>query len=100
LGGDNKLDVLKIELQDLVCLSSAQNYVEVFFLQNKILQKKLLRTTLKKISQDAPEMIQVHRSHLVNPTHFVKWSDPNTILLHELEIPVSKNYKEKLNELI
>jgi len=100
LKGDNKLDVLQVDFKNLVCISSAQNYVEVFFLQNKILQKKLLRTTLKKISQDAPEMTQVHRSHLVNPTHFVKWINPSTISLHDLEIPVSKNYKEKLNGLI
>lgn len=100
LKGENKLDALQIELQHLVCISSAQNYVEVFFLQNEILQKKLLRTTLKKISLNAPELIQVHRSHLVNPTHFVKWLNQNTIQLNDLEIPVSKNFKSNLQELI
>ena len=100
LKGENKLDKLQVAPKDLVCISSAQNYVEVYFLQNKVLQKKLLRTTLKKIGQDAPKMLQVHRSHLINPSHFVKWSGQNSITLHELEIPVSKSYKDRLNNLI
>ena len=100
LKGDNRSDVLQLGSKDLVCISSAQNYVEVFFLQNKVLQKKLLRTTLKKIAQDAPEMVQVHRSHLINPDHFVQWSGQNSIHVHELEIPVSKNYRDRLDKLI
>lgn len=100
LRGDNKLDVLQIEFQNLVCISSAQNYVEIFYLQNKSLQKKLLRTTLKKISQDAPAMIRVHRSHLINPSHFIQWNDSTSILVSELEIPVSKNHKETLNAIV
>ena len=100
LKGENKLDLLQVAHEELVCISSAQNYVEVYFLQNKILQKKLLRTTLKKIRRDTPDLVQVHRSHLINPIHFVKWSGQNSITIHELEIPVSKSYKEQINNVI
>lgn len=100
LKGDNKSDVIQVLPGDLICISSAQNYVEINYLHNGALQKKLLRTTLKKISQQVPNLIQVHRSHFVNPQHFVAWSTANSIILYQLTIPVSQNYKKTLLDCI
>lgn len=94
--GENKLDVLQIQQSDLVCISNAQNYVEIFFLENEQLQTKLIRSSLKKINTDFEFLIQVHRSHLINPTHFKSWKDSQTILLTQMELPVSKSYKDRL----
>lgn len=96
LRGDNKADVLQILATELVCISSAQNYVEIHYLNNQGLQKKLLRSTLKKIGQQVPDLVQVHRSYLINPAHFVAWSDAQHIQLQELIIPVSPTYKKSL----
>jgi len=42
-------------------------------------------------------LIQVHRSHLINPMHFRSWKNPNTIILTHTEVPVSKTFeKERL----
>lgn len=46
LKGDNKLDILQINHSDLVSISSADNYVEVSYLKDNVLCKKLLRSTL------------------------------------------------------
>lgn len=94
--GENKLDVLKIKKSDLVCISNAQNYVEIFYIENNALRSKLLRSTLKKVQQDFNFLVQIHRSHLINPIHFKSWKDSNTITLTQIELPVSKNYKESL----
>ncbi|GAA4972441.1 LytTR family DNA-binding domain-containing protein [Algibacter aquimarinus] len=96
LKGDNKLDILQINNEDLVCVSSADNYVDVYYLMNGILNKKLLRTTLKNIESQFPELIKIHRSHLINPIHFMEWKNSNTISLTQKEVPVSKNYKKKI----
>ena len=96
LRGDNKLDVLQIELTELVCISSANNYVEVNYLKDSILKKKLLRTTLKNIHSDISSLLKVHRSYIINPMHFKDWKDSNTIHLTQMEVPVSKNYKKDL----
>lgn len=37
--GDNKLDVLQIKEQDLICVSSADNYVVVSYLTNDLVSK-------------------------------------------------------------
>lgn len=94
--GENKLDVLKIKKADLVCISNAQNYVEIFYIENDKLHAKLIRSSLKKIQDDFDFLVQIHRSHLINPSHFKSWRNPNTIILTQIELPVSRNYKETL----
>lgn len=97
--GENKLDILKIRRNDLVCVSNSQNYVEIFFTEGNQLKTKLIRSTLKKVQNDFGFLVQVHRSHLINPTHFKAWKNQDTISLTQIELPVSKNYKEKLLSL-
>lgn len=94
LTGDNKLDVLHIRMEDLIGISSADNYVEVNYLKDDQLEKKLLRNTLKNVHNDLPQLIKVHRSHLVNPVHIVEWKSSNTLRLTHMDVPVTKNYKE------
>ena len=97
--GENKLDVLKIKSSDLVCVTNAQNYVEIFYLEDKSLETKLIRSSLKKIITDIDFLIQVHRSHLINPAHFKSWKDTKTLSLTQIEIPVSKKYKDNFSIL-
>lgn len=94
--GDNKLDFLKIKKNELICISNSQNYVEIFFLENEQLKTKLIRSSLKKIQYEFDFLIQIHRSHLINPSHFKSWKDSTNILLTQVELPVSKNYKNRL----
>jgi Na+/phosphate symporter len=97
--GDNKLDFLKIKKDELICISNSQNYVEIFFLENDQLKTKLIRSSMKKIQYDFDFLIQIHRSHLINPSHFKSWKDSATISLTQIELPVSKNYKNRLLSL-
>lgn len=94
--GENKLDILKINKQDLVCVSNAQNYVEVFFLEKGKLKTKILRSSLKKIQEELNFLMQVHRSHLINPAHFQAWKNRNTISLTQIELPISSTYREQI----
>lgn len=97
--GDYKLDVLRILKSDLICISKSQNYIEVFYIENADVKSKLIRSSLKNIHQDLNFLVQTHRSHLINPLHFKSWKNSNTILLNEIEIPVSKNYKSTILSL-
>lgn len=97
--GDNKLDILKIKKTDLICVSNAQNHIEIFYTDQKQLKSKLIRYSLKKIQEDFDFLVQIHRSHLINPSHFKSWKNQNIISLTLIELPVSKNYKEQLLSL-
>jgi hypothetical protein len=94
--GENKLDILQIKKSDLVCVSNSQNYVEIFFVEEGKLKTKLIRSTLKKIESDFSFLVQIHRSHLINPSHFMCWKNQDTISLTQIELPVSKNYRKQL----
>lgn len=94
--GTNKLDILKVYPSDLISVSSSQNYVEIFFLDNGQLSSKLIRSSLKKLHQEIPFLVKVHRSHFINPTHFKSWKNQNTIYLTQMEVTVSKNYKDTI----
>jgi len=96
LKGENKLDVLQINFSDLICIASADNYVEINYLKNSSLSKKLLRNTLKNIHYDFPNLIKVHRSHLINPAHIREWKNSNLVSMTGMEVPVSKNYKQAI----
>ncbi|AUC14217.1 histidine kinase [Tenacibaculum sp. SZ-18] len=97
--GDNKLDIFIIKPSDLICISNAQNYVEIFYLEKDELHSKLIRSSLKKILNDFNFLMQIHRSHLINPYHFKSWKDSNTITLSKIDLPVSKSYKNNLLDL-
>ena len=97
--GENKLDILKIRKSDLVCVSNSQNYVEIFYMEESQIKTKLIRSTLKKVQKDFDFLVQIHRSHLINPTHFKAWKNQDTIFLTQIELPVTKNYKEQLLSL-
>jgi DNA-binding LytR/AlgR family response regulator len=90
---------LKIKNSDLVCVSNSQNYVEIFYIENEELKTKLIRSSLKKVDADFDFLTRVHRSHLINPSHFISWKNQNTISLTQIEIPISKNYKENITSL-
>lgn len=94
--GENKLDVIKLKQSQFICASNAQNYVEITYLDGEQLSKKLIRSSLKKILNEHKFLRQIHRSHLINPSHFISWKDSSTIILTQMELPVSKMYKNEL----
>ena len=97
--GAYKLDYLKIKPVNLVCASSSKNYVDVHYLDNGTLTKKMIRTSLKKVENDVSLLIRVHRSHLINPNHFLSWKNNNTLSLTQIEIPITKNFKKHIKSL-
>ena len=94
--GENKRDFLRLSKDELVSISSSDNYIEVVYQKGEGYHKRLIRTTLKSIESDFPFLKRVHRSHLINADHFVEWSDKGTIIVAGNRIPVSKKYRENI----
>mgnify|MGYP003633340820 CR=1 FL=1 len=64
---------LKLEINDLVYLKSDGNYIEVFFLNEDVLRKKLIRNRLKNIETNLPNHIffRCHNSFIVNGNYII-----------------------------
>ncbi len=92
---------MAIDLDQILFLKSADNYVAVFYLKDDKVRKELVRTTMKRLEQelDAFPIKRCHRSYMVNIKKLAVTMRNNQGLsltikdYPEETIPVSKNYK-------
>jgi len=100
LKDENDIVRIVLKTENLLFIKSADNYIEVHFIENGIVSKLLLRTSIKKIETtfyNTP-IIRCHRSFIVNTNtiELTKKTSSGYILkltqLSELTIPVSKSY--------
>jgi hypothetical protein len=89
-----------IKKENLLYLESAENYVNICYLNKEKVSKYLLRDTLKKMEEDfsGTEIIRCHRSYMVNFEKVkVIRKDKDGLMLEfdnpsVIDIPVSKTY--------
>ena len=100
LKDENDVVRMVLKIENLLFIKSADNYIEVHFLENGSVSKSLLRTSIKKLetSFSNTPIIRCHRSFIVNTNNIEltkKTSSGYTLKLNqvsELTIPVSKSY--------
>jgi hypothetical protein len=99
-------DDLAMQLDQLYYLKAADNYVEVYFDPGRGVQKKLLRNSLKSLSEHLNEVSQLfrcHKSFMVNLDKVSKISgNAQGYKLHlfqqNVEVPVSRQFNEIIKE--
>jgi DNA-binding LytR/AlgR family response regulator len=97
---DSKTDKITLRFKDIIWVKSADNYIEIHYLQNDRYEKKLLRNTLKNIEiqlVDRPEFIRCHRTSIVNISFTEKlvrsYSGFSLKMSHiEQNVPISRQY--------
>ena len=96
----NKKNQLDLNLSDLLFAEAMQNYVSIYFLKEKKVQKEIIRTTLSNVEKQLEDtsIIRCHRSYLVNPDQIEKVEGNAQGLrltlhhLHDTQVPVSRKY--------
>ena len=97
---ENKSEIIKLPIDDLVLIKSADNYVEILYNDNEKIQQKLIRNTLKNIETQLKEysdIIRCHRTYIVNKKYVRDFTRGYTGYRLKLsgyneEIPVSRQY--------
>ena len=105
---ENKSEWIKVDLNNLMIIKSANNYIEVFWKKDNEIHKKLIRNTLTKIENQLksyPNFIRCHRTSLVNKSFIQKLTRGSHGLQIRLAgmdelIPVSRQYSLKVKEQI
>lgn len=105
---DYKKDNLSIKVSMIVLIRSANNYIEVFWEENDVVKSQMIRYSLLKAEEtlkDNKSIFRCHRSYLVNVNRIdkIEGSSQGYRLFFkniEFAVPVSKNYTQKLKELI
>lgn len=93
---------LSVAKENLLYIESADNYICIWYQKGEMLKKKLMRITMKEISEQLAEtnIVRCHRSYMVNldlvkvmrrekENIFLELGVPNV-----KEIPISKTYGE------
>ncbi len=102
--GSGKYEFITINSNELVYIQSSDNYVEVNFIENKLLEKKVIRGKISIIEKTFPFLVKTHRSYLINPIHFKQFKTQNKKLYAELVlqtfIPVSKSFQSSVKNKV
>ncbi|HVO73264.1 MAG TPA: LytTR family DNA-binding domain-containing protein [Ignavibacteriaceae bacterium] len=102
LSAKNLREVITVDLNSLLYIASADNYVEIHWLDKGHVQKTLLRKTLKEIEKEVKNQFQhierCHNSYIVNINKIksiIGNSGGYRIVLNAIEspIPVSRKYQ-------
>ncbi|MFK7980753.1 MAG: LytR/AlgR family response regulator transcription factor [Saprospiraceae bacterium] len=106
---ENGKIMLAIKPMQLLLLKSENNYTAVFFLQNEKVEKKLIRTNLKKLESELcefPYLLRIHRSYMVNLKKIASVErKKGSFQIHLTQLPemplkVSESYKAIFEEQI
>ncbi len=105
---DNKSESIELYPQEVLLIKSADNYVEIFYLQDNSLKQKLIRTTLKGLESQLKthgEFLRCHRTCIVNTRYTVKLTRGYSgygLKMHgyEKEVPVSRQYLLAVRDIL
>lgn len=84
----------RIYLDELKFIKADKNYVEFHTDAKRIIDRNKLSSV---IAQLPPNFIQVHRSYVINKNFIKSSTGTHIILMPEIEIPLSRTFKNKLN---
>lgn len=108
LNSENESDNIRILVSEVIFIKSADNYVEVGFLEDGEFKRKMIRNTLKNLETQLKEFnnfVRTHRSSIVNMQYIDKLNKNfNTywLTLDETKetIPVSRQYLMAVKDLL
>ena len=105
---ENKSEKIEVELNDILVINSADNYVKIVYRENGRINHKLIRNTLKNIEEQLSKysnFFRCHRTSIVNKKHVIKLTKSYTgyqleISDYKEEIPVSRQYIMKVRDAV
>jgi len=108
LSSDNEQDTISIKVSEIVFIKSADNYVEVGYVEGEEIRKRMIRNTLKNIEKQLKEFnnfVRTHRSSIVNIQYIDKLNKNFntywlTLVNSKETIPVSRQYLLSVKDLL
>ena len=105
---DNQSGSLNFQIDDILMFRSADNYVQVFYMDHHKMKKRLLRNTLKNIELQVEPfggLVRCHRTCIVNlhyATHLMRKNNSYWLNLRDYKepVPVSRQYLIQTREAL
>jgi len=105
---ENEKDSFSCNLSDLIYISAEENYVDIFYQEEKTV-RQLIRSSLSRVQEQLqlfhPQLFRCHRTYLINMDKIVSLSGNAQGLKLQLEnvsltIPVSRRYVSQFRQII
>lgn len=104
---ENTKESLAIDPEELLYVTSKDNYIDIYFILNGEIKRETMRGTLKDIEQkfsNSEFIVRCHRGYIVNPTRIIHLSQSSREIKAKLslniELPVSKKYLARVKAKI
>lgn len=105
---ENNAENLSLLVAEVVMIKSADNYVEIVYMEGNYFKKKLIRNTLRNIELQIKQytnFIRCHRICIVNAHYIEKlvsnYNSHSLILKgYDEQVPVSRQYLLKIREIL
>ena len=105
---ENRHQEIAVPAPNLICIESEGNYVTIWFVENGMIKRTLIRNTLTNVEgqvREAENIFRCHRAYIINLSHVKKVngnSQGYRLRLRYLdkEIPVARNYSKLFREAI
>lgn len=83
-----------VYLDTLQYMKADRNYVEFYTEEKRFVDRNVLSSVLEFLP---PNFVQVHRSYVINKNFIKTVSSSRVVLFPDIEIPVSRTYRPRLN---
>lgn len=108
LHADNPVNNFKVDLTKLVYISAANNYVDIYYLNENQLNHKLIRNSLKNIESDLkpyPNFFRCHKGYIVDLNRAKRINKIENgyklwLNIDNISIPVSRSKVNEVREKI
>ncbi len=108
LYSENRTEKVELQVNDLLLIKSADNYIELYYKEQEQTKKKLIRSTLKNVEEQLSkynDFVRCHRTSMVNIRYVVKLIRNYGVhkikmIGFEEEIPVSRQYLLRVKDAI
>ena len=88
---------IQVKLSDILYVEASGNYCKVFTISDIIVTRSKISDFLKKLPNI--DFLQVHKSFIVAKKH-INLIEGNRIKIRLYHIPIGKNYKQNLDDLL
>jgi hypothetical protein len=105
---ENKTEKISLQLDDIILIKSADNYIEIVFREGEGIRHKLIRNTLRNIEAQLAvytDFVRCHRTCIINMKQadnlFYSYKGYRlSVPDYNEEIPVSRQYIMKIKEVM
>jgi hypothetical protein len=100
---ENGKNKFAIHINQVLLLKSEDNYIAIYYFHNQKVEKKLIRTNLKKLEKELlpfTDLLRIHRSYMINLKNILSIHQKKSSFfiqmkhLTDMELTVSETYKK------